>query len=353
MKEDVGTDHIEKNYKEMVNLIKKKFHEDPLFIECQLEEKTQNRLFPDFLGELSTSIEYRVPDVAAFVERSPSNVRYYLTTIPSYIGVGRTGSNYRLSYDSVYRVYLVSLYVRDLGKGMSDIKVKTGEEMQVIPNPTIGKKVLDPDVDALDKKIKRLNKDSATNMLMTIEFFKKFTILEEKRSEIQALENVKQKSFLHELKLDNLMKLKDKEEAALNESRLIAEELLTQKKRIELENERKKNAGFFSRWKSVVVEDEEISKPSEDSINATDIVQERLVRLETINKQIQELPLTKTVHYDEKIEKLKAEVLKIKKELREAIQYIVDVNQDMLDIIGDIDLSDKIGDRNHEQKEIK
>ncbi|MGG6447780.1 hypothetical protein [Pseudobacillus badius] len=330
---------VEKNYNEMKELIKKIFKDDPLFNECQVEERTRDKLFPKFLGELSTSLEYRVPDIAHYIERSQSNIRYYLTSLPSYIGVARSGSSYRLKYDGVYRVYLICMYIRDLGKGLSDIKIKLGEDAFLIEAER-PKKLPPVDVGVLNKKIDRLNQFNVGNLHLSLTVYKNLLALQEKSDRLNRLKSeVKDYDFktkLNTIKIESLKLQKDQAERELDSSKRIAQQMLINEKRLALENEKKKSAGFFSRWKSVIVEQNEITQPSEEEIQNTEIVQERIKQLKDIESQLKDFPeLTySTDASKQRIAQLEEEVSVIKQQLEESFRYMTEYQRDLIDNSG-------------------
>lgn len=113
---------------EMDNLLS-----DPLFRFISMNEKLKDSLEPSFLEELEFNRSYATSDAARFLNKSDSNLRYYLRELDSYIQAPRFGRNYKLEAIHIYRLYLILLL---MGEGMSvqDIAIMVGQNGDISTN---------------------------------------------------------------------------------------------------------------------------------------------------------------------------------------------------------------------------
>lgn len=107
---------------DMVELLREEFMDDPLYREIMADSELRQKLFPDFVKELHPKKQYTTLEVSEMIEEKDSTVRYYMNTLLDYIQPIRNNRNYRLTYKSIYKLYLVFLYTRDYGRNTNDVK---------------------------------------------------------------------------------------------------------------------------------------------------------------------------------------------------------------------------------------
>lgn len=263
------SDKVNNKPKSTIELIKAEFVDDPLYIDCQLHEKTKDKLFPDFLSNINPELEYSVQDISEAVDRTEAAIRYYLVKLPGYIGAVKTASTYRLRYDSIYKIYLIKIYITELNKKVSDIKVRLGEQAQIVPDLDKRTRSINIQRDS----VKDLQIDLIENLATSAAIHNNTALLEKIRSKINDIkfDLERYNSIQHHIKL-----LEAKHQAAVNElenAKLITKQLLVKSKIIELQNEQK--TGFFQRiFKPVtVISEQDIQQPTEDEILQSDLVQ--------------------------------------------------------------------------------
>ncbi|WP_121616792.1 hypothetical protein [Virgibacillus halodenitrificans] len=108
---------------DMVELLQDEFMEDPLYREILANSDLRLKLFPEFIKGLHPKKQYTTLEVSEMIEEKDSTVRYYMNTLLEYIQPIRNNRNYRLMYDSIYKLYLVFLYTRDYGRNTNDVKM--------------------------------------------------------------------------------------------------------------------------------------------------------------------------------------------------------------------------------------
>ncbi|MEK4031401.1 hypothetical protein MKZ02_23350 [Pseudobacillus sp. FSL P4-0506] len=343
----------------MVELIKEKFADDPLFLECSLASKTKEKLFPDFLGQLVEGVEYSAQDAARFVNRSDANIRYYLQNLPEYIGVVKTSSSYRMRYDGVYRIYLIFMYIKDLNKQLKDIKVKIGEEAQFIPKR---------------KNVKGMNEDTLDTLLFGMHLREKATLEFTEKMFSRFMEKSKKEQELNHLYIEHNKELSQIEETIrrLIDRKLLLEGDLRRKRNSEkerlwlekvraLENKRKKESNIIGRiFSPIIVEKSEVEAPTEEEIGASPIVRDLEADIQAIEEKLKE-EMEKAANFS-KDSTLSKKISTVKEELSVIEQEILE-NKEAFDAIGEqsgqalayfqkkkgyeIDLPENVGERKH------
>lgn len=121
---DTEKERLDVDYSDfdMVKVLQEKFREDPLYRELLADNELRKKLFPDFVKELHPTKQYTTLEVSEMVGEKDSTVRYYMNTLLDYIQPIRNNRNYRLTYESVYKLHLVFLFTRDYGRNTSDVK---------------------------------------------------------------------------------------------------------------------------------------------------------------------------------------------------------------------------------------
>lgn len=120
----MAEEEIKEEYAEidMVELLKEEFMADPLYREIMADSELRQKLFPNFVKGLHPKKQYTTLEVSEMVEEKDSTVRYYMNTLLDYIQPIRNNRNYRLTYESVYKLYLVFVFTRDYGRNTNDVK---------------------------------------------------------------------------------------------------------------------------------------------------------------------------------------------------------------------------------------
>jgi hypothetical protein len=114
--------HDETSNIDMIELLRDEFMDDPLYKEILADAELRKKLFPDFVKRLHPKKQYTTLEVAEMIGEKDSTVRYYMNTLLDYIQPIRNNRNYRLTYSSIYKLYLVFLYTRDHGRNTNDVK---------------------------------------------------------------------------------------------------------------------------------------------------------------------------------------------------------------------------------------
>jgi len=267
----------------MTEIIKEKFADDPLFLECAFSEKTKDKLFPEFLEELSEGEEYSAQDAARFVNRSDANIRYYLQNLPEYIGAVKTSASYRMKYDGVYRIHLIFLFIGELNKNLKDIKVKIGEEAQFIPKRRTGKGI---DSDSLDHLLIGLHLREQATAQFTEKMFEAFTDKSRKEQEISRLyiEQSKEQAQMEE----TIRRLTDRKlsiEGEIRRKRHEEKERLWTEKARTLEVQKKRESGIFGRvFSPVIIDKADVEPPTEEEVEASQVITDLKKDLEAIEE---------------------------------------------------------------------
>lgn len=340
-------ENLKNQKEEMVDRIKEEFKDDPLFIECSLNHLTKGQLFPDFLGEISPILEYSISDITEYVNRSDSNIRYYLGSVPNYIGAVKTSASYRLKYDNIYRIYLITLYIKDLNKQMADIRVKTGEEAQVIPTKRKNKKSkLDEEI--LENLLINIHLDNIQKTTNESKLF--LGIIEYIREKEELLKKEKEYNQQY-LTLKLLENKKEELNKELGFTVIKVKESLIQQKLFELQNQKMKNAGFFARLKSIVVNSDEIETPTDEEIQTHPAIRDLLDYRKDIEEKIeQENKVTNQIEkeikeLEEKVDKLQKEIYEKHQISQDAAKHSINesiVQMSLLKNMSEKDLSDAL-----------
>lgn len=112
-------------------MIEEKFSRDPLFLSISFTDELKDKLFPDFLWELYVDDQYSTKKAADLFSKildkgSDNNIRYYMrsSNLEDYIQPLQSGRNYRLLYTSVYKIYLIFLFLShpNDSRNLNDIK---------------------------------------------------------------------------------------------------------------------------------------------------------------------------------------------------------------------------------------
>lgn len=128
------------------------FKNDPLFLLVLNREDLEED--PPFLKELEVGESYTTRQAEAWLGKSDANLRYYLRELESYIGVTRSGRNYRLDAYGMYRLYLICTLI-DNGFFIQDIAMKLGltQEVSKVKHNIHLEKYSDDKLDLLFKAI--------------------------------------------------------------------------------------------------------------------------------------------------------------------------------------------------------
>ncbi|WEG19284.1 hypothetical protein PQ478_21600 (plasmid) [Alkalihalophilus pseudofirmus] len=144
-----------------MDIIETDFSEDPLKRQLELYDVTAERIYPSFLNNLHPETTYSTTESAAYLQKNDSTLRNYLRNenLMKYIQPVRSGRFYRLNYRSIYRLYLILVYLEQ-GKTISDIEVLLGYRSETVDydptNPTKGAHTLNNEM--LGQILKSTNK---------------------------------------------------------------------------------------------------------------------------------------------------------------------------------------------------
>ncbi|ADC52370.1 hypothetical protein BpOF4_21874 (plasmid) [Alkalihalophilus pseudofirmus OF4] len=144
-----------------LDIIETDFSEDPLKRQLELYDVTAEKLYPSFLNNLHPETTYSTTESAAYLQKNDSTLRNYLRNenLMKYIQPVRSGRFYRLNYRSIYRLYLILMYLEQ-GKTISDIEVLLGYRSETVDydptNPTKGVNTLNNEM--LGQILKSTNK---------------------------------------------------------------------------------------------------------------------------------------------------------------------------------------------------
>jgi hypothetical protein len=118
----------------MKELIDNQFMNDELKKRIELYDLLAEKLYPDFLNNLHPETTYSTTEVAAFLDKNDSTLRNYLRNenLVKYIKPVRSGRYYRLNYESIFRLYMILLYLDQQGKSISDIEVILGYRSEML-----------------------------------------------------------------------------------------------------------------------------------------------------------------------------------------------------------------------------
>lgn len=105
------------------------FQSDRLFQTISLDNQLKDKMFPPFINDLIIDQQYSTREVALlfndyFDKANDNNIRYYMRTdnLEGYIEPLQVGRNYQLFYSSIYRLYLVFLYLTVPGRNLNSIR---------------------------------------------------------------------------------------------------------------------------------------------------------------------------------------------------------------------------------------
>lgn len=102
--------------------LKRLFSKDQLFLEVLRDGVKEEILFPHFVQNLMLNKVYTSAEVAAMVEKHESIIRYYIKELFDYIQPLKPNRNYRYDYITIYRIYLIIIFLKVKGRNLSDIK---------------------------------------------------------------------------------------------------------------------------------------------------------------------------------------------------------------------------------------
>ena len=110
-------------------LLISEFQSDRLFQTIRLDNQLKDKLFPPFIDDLIIDQQYSTREVALlfseyFEKANDNNIRYYMRSdnLESYIEPLQVGRNYQLFYKSIYKLFLVFLYLTVPGRNLNSIR---------------------------------------------------------------------------------------------------------------------------------------------------------------------------------------------------------------------------------------
>lgn len=302
--------------------LKEQFYEDPLYREIEADLKLRDELFPESLNTLNLSKNYTTKEASELINTNDSNIRYYMNNLMDYIQPIKNNRNYRLTYESIYKLYLVFLFTRDYGRNLNDVKALLPE--YGIHPISVGKNPASREVSKSQKNPYKFNDGQLLGFLLNMAHFSNEKDESEYTIHVKYIEKIQKEKELSDIKENDLKPKELKQMEYEKELVALQSDLERIKSTLRLEAQGQNMQSYFQLNKKLLLDSLKQQQPQQQTF--TDKLKGLFTSKKTDSSSEIEVPDVDLVIVEEDHPKIVAqqELIKKKKEDLENIKLEVE-----------------------------